>query len=183
VLISDYSMPDMNGAELLRGASLRWPDITRVLLTGNADMPAAVLAVNDGRLSRLYTKPWQPDDFRRAVAEALEQHRTLVENQRLQAEAVEQSARLAQWNEQLEGIVVDRTTELQQANETLGHGLLEMFRLLQTFLGWRLPELDVDRHIQRQIAIQPRRRPIRDNRRQFAETECAHMLDVGKQRA
>jgi response regulator RpfG family c-di-GMP phosphodiesterase len=140
VLISDYSMPGMSGAELLRSARLRWPDITRVLLTGNADMPAAARAVNDGRLSRLYTKPWQPDDLRRAVAEAVEQHRLLVENQRLQADAVEQSARLAQWNEQLEGTVAERTAELQQANETLGQGMLEMVRLLQTFLGWRLPE-------------------------------------------
>jgi response regulator RpfG family c-di-GMP phosphodiesterase len=140
VLVSDYSMPGMNGAELMHSVRLRWPDITRVLLTGNADMPAAARAVNDGQLSRLYTKPWQPDDFRRAIAEALEQHRMLLENQRLQVLASAQAVRLEQWNVQLEGQVAQRTTELQNANDTLGRGMLELVRLLQTFLVWRLPE-------------------------------------------
>jgi response regulator RpfG family c-di-GMP phosphodiesterase len=140
VLISDYSMPGMTGAELLHDVRLRWPDITRVLLTGNADMPAAAKAVNDGQLSRLYLKPWHPDDFRRAIAEALEQHRMLLENQRLQVLATAQGIRLEQWNVQLERQVAERTVELQKANEHLGRGMLELVRLLQTFLVWRLPE-------------------------------------------
>jgi response regulator RpfG family c-di-GMP phosphodiesterase len=110
VLISDYAMPGMNGAELLRSARFRWPDITRVLLTGNADLPAAGRAVNDGQLSRLYTKPWQPDEFRRAVTEAVRLRATIRENGRLRALAEEQAARLAQWNQRLEELVAERTT-------------------------------------------------------------------------
>ena len=59
-IVSDYAMPGMTGAELLRISYQRWPDLTRVLLTGNADLEAASRAVNEGQLSRLYTKPWQP---------------------------------------------------------------------------------------------------------------------------
>src|SRR5712691_5398866 len=41
VIISDYAMPGMSGAELMRITCERWPDLTRVLLTGNADLEAA----------------------------------------------------------------------------------------------------------------------------------------------
>ncbi|HTD78843.1 MAG TPA: response regulator [Chloroflexota bacterium] len=146
-VLSDYAMPGMNGAELLRAVHMRWPDITRVMLTGNADLPAAARAVNEGQLSRLYTKPWQPDDFRKAVVDALEQHRILVENRRLRsladAQAIrleQQAARLEQWNHRLEQLVAERTVELEQANAGLHRGLLDSVRLLLTFLERRLPD-------------------------------------------
>ena len=33
VVVSDYAMPGMNGADLLRAVRLRWPDATRILST------------------------------------------------------------------------------------------------------------------------------------------------------
>lgn len=139
VVISDYAMPGRTGAELLRVVRLRWPDITRVMLTGNADLPAAARAVNEGQLSRLYTKPWQPDEFRHAVGQAVEQHRMLMENRRLRALADEQAVRLEQWNQRLELMVAQRTAELEQANASLHRGLLESVKLLLTMLERRLP--------------------------------------------
>jgi response regulator RpfG family c-di-GMP phosphodiesterase len=138
-VVSDYAMPSMNGAEFLRAVRLRWPDITRMLLTGNADLPSAARAVNEGQLSRLYTKPWQPDELRQAVAEAVEQHRMLLENRRLRALADTQAVRLEQWNQRLEQLVAERTAELEQANASLHRGLLDSVRLLLTFLERRLP--------------------------------------------
>ncbi len=139
VLISDYAMPGMNGAELLQAVRLRWPDITRVLLTGNADMPSAARAVNEGQLSRLYTKPWQPDELRQAVTEALEQHRILTENRRLWALADEQAQRLELLNKDLERLVVERTSQLEQANVELQRSLLEIVGVLLISLEHRLP--------------------------------------------
>lgn len=138
-VFSDYAMPGMNGAELLRTVRLRWPDITRVLLTGNADLPAAAQAVNEGQLSRLYTKPWQPTEVRQAVSIALEQHRVVLENRRLRTLADEQAARLEQWNQRLEQMVAERTRDLEQANASLHRGLLDSVRLLLTFLEQRFP--------------------------------------------
>ena len=140
VLVSDYAMPGMNGAELLHAVRLRWPDITRVLLTGNADLGAAARAVNQGQLSRLYTKPWNPDEFRQALSGALEQHRTVVENRRLRVLADEQGRRLEHWNQQLEGQVAERTADLERANARLQRGLLETVRLLLSLLEQRLPQ-------------------------------------------
>jgi response regulator RpfG family c-di-GMP phosphodiesterase len=139
-IISDYTMPGITGAELLRTVRMRWPDITRVMLTGNADLPAAAQAVNEGQLSRLFTKPWQPDEFRSAVAQALEQNRVLLENRRLRVLADEQAFQLEQWNRELEQTVAERTSELEQANARLHAGLLETVRSLLILVERRIPE-------------------------------------------
>jgi response regulator RpfG family c-di-GMP phosphodiesterase len=139
-IVTDYSMPGMSGAELLRITHQRWPDITRVLLTGNADLEAAARAVNEGQVSRLYTKPWQPAEFRQAIAQALEQNHVLTENRRLRALAEEQAASLAHWNQRLETQVAERTAELEQANLSLQKGLLGTVQLLLGMLEQRLPD-------------------------------------------
>lgn len=85
MVISDYAMAGMNGADLLCAVRLRWPHIARVLLTGNADLPAAARAVNQGQVARLFVKPWQPDELLHAVISVLEEGRLVRENQYLQA--------------------------------------------------------------------------------------------------
>jgi EAL domain-containing protein (putative c-di-GMP-specific phosphodiesterase class I)/CheY-like chemotaxis protein len=77
VIVSDYAMPGADGGELLRSVRNRWPGISRVMLTGKADLHAASRAVNESRLFRLFAKPWHPRELQEMVAEALEFHRTL----------------------------------------------------------------------------------------------------------
>lgn len=139
-VISDYVMPDMNGADLLRAVRLRWPDATRVLATGNADLLDAARAVNEGQVSWLITKPWEPEQFRRVVSEALDAHRVVLENRRLRDLADQQAQRLEHWNQHLEQLVADRTRELEQANASLERGLLDTVRILLGFLERRVPE-------------------------------------------
>jgi len=139
-IVSDYAMPGMTGAELLRISYQRWPDLTRVLLTGNADLEAASRAVNEGQLSRLYTKPWEPAELRQAIAQALDEHRMLSENRTLRALAEEQKASLEQWNHRLEMQVAERTAELEQANLSLQKSLLGTVQLLLGMLEQRLPD-------------------------------------------
>ena len=140
VVVSDYQMPGMNGADLLRAVRLRWPDATRILSTGNADLTAAARTVNEGQVSRLITKPCDPDQFREVVGAALTQYQLVLENRRLREVADEQSIRLEQWNQRLEETVNQRTAELEQANASLQRGLLDCVRVLVGFLERRLPD-------------------------------------------
>jgi DNA-binding NtrC family response regulator len=50
VVVSDMRMPGMSGAAFLSQAKRVAPNAVRVLLTGHADVEAAISAVNDGQL-------------------------------------------------------------------------------------------------------------------------------------
>lgn len=78
VVLSDMRMPGMNGAEFLAEVRRRHPDATRMLLTGQADIPSTVAAVNEGRIFRFLTKPCPPDPLLEAFAAAVEQHELIT---------------------------------------------------------------------------------------------------------
>ena len=77
-VVSDMRMPGMDGATLLSEAYRVAPDVTRMLLTGHADLGAAIAAINGGRVFRFLTKPCPPADLVRAVEAAVEQHRLVT---------------------------------------------------------------------------------------------------------
>ncbi len=84
VMISDYMMPVMNGADLLRQAKAMQPDMIRIMLTGHADTGAVMAAVNEGAVYKFILKPWNDDDLRVTVALALEQYDLKQKNKALQ---------------------------------------------------------------------------------------------------
>jgi response regulator RpfG family c-di-GMP phosphodiesterase len=67
VVVSDLRMPGMDGIELLRRVGQVRPHVTRIMLTGNADLEAATRAVNDGHVFRFLSKPCGPEDLREAI--------------------------------------------------------------------------------------------------------------------
>ena len=74
VVVSDQRMPAMQGDELLSRCREK-SDAARILLTGFADLPAVVRAINDGRIFAYVTKPWRPDDLVQKVRQAAEHFR------------------------------------------------------------------------------------------------------------
>jgi response regulator RpfG family c-di-GMP phosphodiesterase len=56
----------------------RYPDATRILLTGDPGRDAAVSAVNTARIFRFLTKPCPPDQLRAAVEAGVMQHRLVI---------------------------------------------------------------------------------------------------------
>lgn len=77
VIMTDMRMPDVDGVAVLRAAREHRPDSTRVLLTGQSDLTAAVAAVNDGHVFRFLLKPCPPPQLRAALEAAVEHHRLL----------------------------------------------------------------------------------------------------------
>jgi len=70
VVISDYSMPVMNGVDMLRVIRHGSPDTVRMLLTGHADLDVAIKAVNESSIFRLLTKPCPPETIEKALDDA-----------------------------------------------------------------------------------------------------------------
>jgi CheY-like chemotaxis protein len=74
VIVSDMRMPGMDGATLLKHVRQLYPDVTRILLTGETGRDAAVAAVNEGQIFRFLTKPCSTEILRAAI-DAGVQHR------------------------------------------------------------------------------------------------------------
>lgn len=61
VIVSDFRMPEMDGAQFLARAAAISPHSARILLTGHADLEVAIEAVNRGQIFRFLRKPCPPD--------------------------------------------------------------------------------------------------------------------------
>ncbi|MBZ0106550.1 MAG: Flp pilus assembly complex ATPase component TadA [Sulfuricella denitrificans] len=84
LVISDYMMPGMTGAEFLKQVKSLYPETIRIMLTGHADTGAVMGAVNEGAVYKFILKPWNDDDLRITVALALEQSDLIKKNRVLQ---------------------------------------------------------------------------------------------------
>ena len=82
IVISDMRMPGMSGSDFLAQVRHRAPESVRMLLTGHADLDAAIDAVNRGNIFRFLTKPCEKLSLLEAVRCGLEQyHATAAEKQ------------------------------------------------------------------------------------------------------
>lgn len=77
VIISDQRMPGMSGTELLRVTADRYPNSIRIMLTGYTDVEDLVEAINEGKVFKYVTKPWEEDDLRTVVNQAVDTHSVL----------------------------------------------------------------------------------------------------------
>jgi response regulator RpfG family c-di-GMP phosphodiesterase len=62
IVIASFSLPGMNGVEFLRRVGEKHPETVRIILTGGfADMSDLNLAVSEGHISRVISKPIHMD--------------------------------------------------------------------------------------------------------------------------
>jgi two-component system response regulator HupR/HoxA len=94
LVISDQVMPGMSGVEFLEKVIERNPRCVRMMLTGYADVSALVRAINDGRIYRYISKPWEPDELRINIRRALEAYELASENVQLASDLADANERL-----------------------------------------------------------------------------------------
>lgn len=119
VIVSDQRMPGMSGAEFLARSREIRPDAVRMVLTGYADVSAAMDAINRGGAFRYITKPWNDEDLVHAVHDAIERYRLAAENRRLTALTIRQNEELKKWSSELELYVQQQTIDLSRRNKEL----------------------------------------------------------------
>lgn len=77
VIISDQRMPMMSGTEFLSLTATQYPDIIRIILTGYTDVEDLVEAINAGKVFKYVTKPWEAEELKALVRQALDTHNVL----------------------------------------------------------------------------------------------------------
>lgn len=83
VVVCDMRMPGRNGADVLSAFREQYPETTRILLTGYADIPSAIAAVNQGNLFRFLSKPASNDVLQKAVYDGIKQHQLVIAERQL----------------------------------------------------------------------------------------------------
>lgn len=83
VIVSDFLMPGINGAEFLAAAAKAAPTSTRMLLTGHTSLADAAVTVNKGRVYRMLLKPVDPETMIAALRDCVTQHELIVSEREL----------------------------------------------------------------------------------------------------
>jgi serine phosphatase RsbU (regulator of sigma subunit) len=81
VIISDFMMPGMNGVEFLSKVKNSNPDTIRMMLTGTADMPTAIKAVNEGNIFQFHPKPCPTETLSKAIQSGLLHYNKTIADQ------------------------------------------------------------------------------------------------------
>lgn len=119
LVISDMRMPEMNGAQFLEAVYNKWPATIRILLTGYSEISSTIDAINKGNIYKYISKPWEENDLKQTVRNALESKKIELERDRLLALTKKQNNELKEFNTNLEAMVQSRTSELNQTMDML----------------------------------------------------------------
>ncbi len=122
LVLSDFHMPELNGAELLAIIRQRWPRTAVLMVTAVSDVNLAVRCLEGGALDYL-TKPFTTEEVRARVLQALEKRRLLLDNEAYRTTLEE---RVAQQSHKYEELFVAALQSLADALEvkdsyTWGH--------------------------------------------------------------
>ncbi len=83
VIITDQRMPGETGIEFLESVLPIYPDTIRILLTGFSDINAVMGAINRGQVYKYLVKPWQDDELKMYIQNALELYNLRKDNKEL----------------------------------------------------------------------------------------------------
>lgn len=73
IIISDQSMPEMSGLQLLGKTSETFPDTVRILLTGYSEDALDGAADN---IFKCISKPWHPEELKAVMQEAAQRYKS-----------------------------------------------------------------------------------------------------------
>ena len=106
VVVTDQRMPNMTGVQFLQHIPGDQDNI-RIILTGFSDIESIIEAINTGKVYRYITKPWDKDELKITIDNAIETVMLRRNNRKLIHE-------LQEYNGQLEEKVAHRTLELEK---------------------------------------------------------------------
>ena len=120
VIISDQRMPMMSGTEFLSLTATQYPDIIRIILTGYTDVEDLVDAINAGKVFKYVTKPWESEELKAVVRQAMDTHNVLKARTRELTRTLRQESLLNTITSTIRSALNYRQV-LQTIVDTVGH--------------------------------------------------------------
>jgi two-component system probable response regulator PhcQ len=128
LIISDLKMPLMNGVDFFAKAKVKRPDALRIMLTGHADLKAVMDAIDKGEVYRFLLKPWDDEELKIAIKQAVEFYYLQKENKVLARTIKKQNELLKELEKEYPGIALVK-------KDQDGSILLECEEIIQKYEG------------------------------------------------
>ena len=132
VVVTDQRMPNMTGVQFLQHIPGDQDNI-RIILTGFSDVESIIEAINTGKVYRYITKPWDKEELKITIDNAVETVMLRRNNKKLISE-------LQATNEHLEEKVRSRTLEVETQKEIIVAAKLQSDNLLLNILPDEIAE-------------------------------------------
>ena len=132
VIVTDQRMPHMTGVQFLQHIPDA-QDNVKIILTGFSDMESIIEAINTGKVYRYITKPWDKDELKITIDNAIETVMLRRDNKHLIQE-------LQEYNEQLEEKVRLRTQEIEKQKQIIEAAKIQSDALLLNILPVEIAE-------------------------------------------
>ena len=132
VVVTDQRMPNMTGVQFLQQIPGDLDNI-RIILTGFSDIESIIEAINTGKVYRYIRKPWDKDELKITIDNAIETVVLRRNNKKLIHE-------LQVSNEQLEEKVRQRTREIERQKEIIETAKAQSDSLLLNILPDEIAE-------------------------------------------
>jgi class 3 adenylate cyclase len=132
VVVTDQRMPNMTGVQFLQHIPGDQDNI-RIILTGFSDVESIIEAINTGKVYRYITKPWDKDELKITIDNAIETVMLRRNNKKLIQELQEN-------NVHLEEKVSTRTIELEKQKVLLEEAKKKSDSLLLNILPDEIAE-------------------------------------------
>jgi class 3 adenylate cyclase len=132
IVVTDQRMPGMTGVQFLQHIPVDQDNI-RIILTGFSDIESIIEAINTGKVYRYITKPWDKDELKITIDNAIETVMLRRNNKALIHE-------LQLNNEQLEVKVQQRTLEIEKQKKIIEMAKAQSDSLLLNILPDEIAE-------------------------------------------
>lgn len=126
VIVTDMRMPEMDGVTFLQEARKLHPEAVCMVMSAYSDLDKIMSAINEQHIWRYITKPWETEDLKLAIQNAMEMFEYRDGKKKLEASLEELLATLEEKNRQIEEMnslleekVKERTLQLREKNEIL----------------------------------------------------------------
>ncbi|PKG80855.1 two-component system response regulator [Colwellia sp. 75C3] len=135
LVLSDMRMPTMDGATLLGHISEINPSSKRFLLTGHADINLTVAAVNEGKISHYFAKPWDNVELIAELKDAFTVYLSELSTKKLLRVNKEKNAKLSLINSSMELEINKSKKKLDLISTKEAKSFARLKKTFNTFVG------------------------------------------------
>ena len=107
LVISDFRMPEMDGASFLTKARALQPHTARIIISAYADIDGIMRAINDAGIFQFVSKPWSDHELKTAIVQVLGYRALQIENQQLADEIRRQRGLISKQQQELDRLELE----------------------------------------------------------------------------